>query len=56
LSSISCLFLRNRDATGFPETLGGEIAGYGPKEADAFVREQTELWAKLIRLANIKPD
>jgi len=37
-------------------TLGGEIAGYGPKEADAFVREQTELWAKLIRLANIKPD
>lgn len=37
-------------------TLGGEIAGYGPKEADAFVREQTELWAKVIRLANIKPD
>jgi tripartite-type tricarboxylate transporter receptor subunit TctC len=37
-------------------TLGGDIAGYGPKEADAFVREQTELWAKVIRLANIKPD
>jgi tripartite-type tricarboxylate transporter receptor subunit TctC len=37
-------------------TLGGEIAGYGPKEADAFVREQTELWTKVIRLANIKPD
>jgi tripartite-type tricarboxylate transporter receptor subunit TctC len=37
-------------------TLGGETAGYGPKEAEAFVREQTELWAKVIRLANIKPD
>jgi len=36
--------------------LGGEIAGYGPKEAGVFVREQTELWAKVIRLANIKPD
>ncbi len=36
--------------------LGGEIAGYGPKEAGEFVREQTELWAKVIRLANIKPD
>lgn len=36
--------------------LGGEVAGYGPKEAGAFVREQTELWAKVIRLANIKPD
>jgi tripartite-type tricarboxylate transporter receptor subunit TctC len=37
-------------------TLGGEIAGYGPAEAEKFVREQTELWAKLIQIANIKPD
>jgi tripartite-type tricarboxylate transporter receptor subunit TctC len=37
-------------------TLGGEVAGYGPKEAATFVQEQTELWAKVIRLANIKPD
>jgi tripartite-type tricarboxylate transporter receptor subunit TctC len=37
-------------------TLGGEVAGYGPKEAETFVRDQTELWAKVIRLANIKPD
>jgi tripartite-type tricarboxylate transporter receptor subunit TctC len=36
--------------------LGGEIAGFGPKDADTFVREQTELWAKVIRLADINPD
>jgi tripartite-type tricarboxylate transporter receptor subunit TctC len=34
--------------------LGGEIAGYGPKEADRFVREQTELWGKVVKLGNIK--
>jgi tripartite-type tricarboxylate transporter receptor subunit TctC len=34
--------------------LGGEIAAYGPKEADAFIRDQTELWAKVVKLGNIK--
>lgn len=37
-------------------TLGGEIAGYGPKEADKFIREQTELWGKVVKQANIRVD
>ena len=36
--------------------LGGEIAAYGPVEAERFVREQTELWARVVRGANIKAD
>jgi len=37
-------------------TLGGEIAGYGPKEAGRFVREQTELWGKVVKAGGIKVD
>ena len=36
--------------------LGGEIAAYGPLEAERFVREQTELWSRVVRAANIKAD
>jgi tripartite-type tricarboxylate transporter receptor subunit TctC len=36
--------------------LGGEISGYGPKEAEKFIREQTELWAKVVKAGNIKVD
>ncbi|MEO5694862.1 MAG: tripartite tricarboxylate transporter substrate binding protein [Usitatibacter sp.] len=36
--------------------LGGEIAGYGPAEAERFVREQTELWGKVVRAGNIKAE
>jgi tripartite-type tricarboxylate transporter receptor subunit TctC len=36
--------------------LGGEIAAYGPADAERFVREQTELWGKVVRAANIKVD
>jgi tripartite-type tricarboxylate transporter receptor subunit TctC len=35
-------------------SLGGEITAYGPAEADRFVREQTELWGKVVRAGNIK--
>jgi tripartite-type tricarboxylate transporter receptor subunit TctC len=35
-------------------SLGGEIAAYGPADADRFVREQTELWSKVVRAGNIK--
>jgi len=34
--------------------LGGEIAAYGPVESDRFIREQTELWGRVVRAANIK--
>jgi tripartite-type tricarboxylate transporter receptor subunit TctC len=37
-------------------TLGGEIAAYGPAEAERFVRAQTELWGRVVRAANIKAD
>jgi tripartite-type tricarboxylate transporter receptor subunit TctC len=37
-------------------TLGGDIAGYGPKEAEKFIREQTELWGKVVKAGNIKVD
>ncbi len=35
-------------------SLGGEIADYGPAEADRFVREQTQLWGRVVREARIK--
>ncbi len=35
-------------------SLGGEIAGYGPAQAQRFVREQTQLWGRVVRDAGIK--
>jgi tripartite-type tricarboxylate transporter receptor subunit TctC len=37
-------------------TLGGDIAGFGPKESEKFIREQTELWGKVVKAGNIKVD
>ncbi|MCM2328773.1 MAG: tripartite tricarboxylate transporter substrate binding protein [Lysobacter sp.] len=37
-------------------SLGGDLAGYGPKEAEEFIREQTELWAKVVKAGNIRVD
>jgi tripartite-type tricarboxylate transporter receptor subunit TctC len=34
--------------------LGGELTGFGPAEADRFVREQTQLWGKVVREGRIK--
>ena len=34
--------------------LGGEIPGYGPAEADRFVRAQAKLWGQVVRDAHIK--
>jgi tripartite-type tricarboxylate transporter receptor subunit TctC len=34
--------------------LGGELTGFGPAEADRFVRHQMELWGKVVREGNIK--
>jgi len=36
--------------------LGGELAGYGPAEADRFVRAQTELWGKVVKAGNVKAE
>jgi tripartite-type tricarboxylate transporter receptor subunit TctC len=35
-------------------SLGGEIAAYGPADTERFVREQTELWGKVVRAGNIR--
>ncbi len=34
--------------------LGGEIAAYGPAQSERFVREQTELWGKVVRAGHIQ--
>ena len=36
--------------------LGGEIAAYDPAESQRFIREQTQLWGRVVRAANIKAD
>jgi tripartite-type tricarboxylate transporter receptor subunit TctC len=36
------------------KALGGEIPGYGPLEADRFVRAQEKLWGQVVREAKIK--
>jgi tripartite-type tricarboxylate transporter receptor subunit TctC len=36
--------------------MGGETLASTPQEAGAFVRTQTEFWARVIRQADIKPD
>ncbi|HET7731557.1 MAG TPA: tripartite tricarboxylate transporter substrate binding protein [Usitatibacter sp.] len=47
-------------ATAAPEfrdkvaSLGGELTGYGPAEAERFIRQQTELWGAVVRAGNIK--
>jgi tripartite-type tricarboxylate transporter receptor subunit TctC len=37
-------------------SLGGELTGYGPAEAERFIREQTELWSAVVRAGNIKAE
>ncbi|MBK7660293.1 MAG: tripartite tricarboxylate transporter substrate binding protein [Betaproteobacteria bacterium] len=36
--------------------LGGEIAPQGPKAAEQFIREQTGMWAKVVKAGNVKVD
>jgi tripartite-type tricarboxylate transporter receptor subunit TctC len=36
--------------------MGGETVAYGPADADRFVREQTELWGKVVRAGNVRVD
>jgi tripartite-type tricarboxylate transporter receptor subunit TctC len=36
--------------------LGGEIAALDPAQTTRFIREQTELWGRVVRAANIKPE
>ena len=35
-------------------SLGGELTGYGPAQAERFVRDQTQLWGKVVKEGNIK--
>ncbi len=34
--------------------LGGELTGYGPIEAERFIRQQAELWGAVVRAGNVK--
>ena len=36
------------------EGLGGELTGYGPVEAERFVREQMSLWGGVVKAGNVK--
>jgi tripartite-type tricarboxylate transporter receptor subunit TctC len=59
VAKIADAAARAMQAADFRErvaALGGEIAAYGPARSDRFVREQTELWGRVIRAANIKLD
>ena len=38
------------------ESLGGEIAAYSPAETERFIREQTALWAGVVKAGNIRPE
>jgi tripartite-type tricarboxylate transporter receptor subunit TctC len=38
------------------EALGYEVSGYGPVEYAAFIKEETERWAKVAKTAGIKPE
>jgi tripartite-type tricarboxylate transporter receptor subunit TctC len=42
-----------RDRVG---SLGGELTGYGPAEAERFVRQQTEQWGAVVKAGNIKAE
>ena len=35
-------------------SLGGEVAAYGPVDAERFVREQTDLWGRVVRESRIR--
>jgi hypothetical protein len=36
--------------------LGGEIANYGPADADKFIRSQAQLWAEVVRKGGVQVD
>ena len=46
--------LQSPDVRGRITGLGGEIPDYGPADAERFVREQTQLWGRVVREARIK--
>ena len=36
--------------------LGGELTGHGPAESERFIREQTTLWAGVVKAGNVKAE
>jgi tripartite-type tricarboxylate transporter receptor subunit TctC len=48
--------LTNPDTRKQMETLGYEVSGDGPAEYAAFIKSETEKWAKVARAAGIKPE
>jgi tripartite-type tricarboxylate transporter receptor subunit TctC len=56
LSDAIAKALQSPDVRERVASLGGEIAALNPADTAKFVRQQAELWAKVIRAANIKPE
>jgi len=48
--------LQSTDVKERISSLGGEIPGYGPAEADRFMRAQAKLWGQVVKDAHIEVD
>jgi tripartite-type tricarboxylate transporter receptor subunit TctC len=48
--------LTNPDTRKQMEAVGYEVAGDGPAEYAAFIRSETEKWAKVAKAAGIQPE
>jgi tripartite-type tricarboxylate transporter receptor subunit TctC len=56
LSNAISRALQSPDVRERVEALGGEIAALSPADTARFVREQTALWARVVRAGGIKPE
>jgi tripartite-type tricarboxylate transporter receptor subunit TctC len=56
LSEAIAKALQSQEVRDRVAALGGEIAALGPAETARFIREQTELWGRVVRAANIRPE
>jgi tripartite-type tricarboxylate transporter receptor subunit TctC len=57
IAKIASAIEKAVDSPEFKErvaSLGGELTGYGPAEAERFIREQAELWGAVVRAGRIK--
>ena len=56
LSEAISKALQSQEVRDRVAALGGEIAALGPAETARFIREQTDLWGRVVRAANIRPE
>jgi len=48
--------MQSQDVRERVESLGGEIAALGPTETARFIREQTDLWGRVVRAGGIRAE